>query len=1135
MSDLASWLDKWDLGQLADKLAEQDIDLDALRQLTLDDIKELGLSVGLRRRLITAMAAGLPAAAVASAVSANPSPLAADQGSGRRQLTVIFSDIVGSSALSRQLDPEEMSTVLRAYRACCTTAVERFGGRISQYLGDGILAYFGYPEAHEDDAERAVRVALAMVREIPQLRPLRDVVLNVRVGIATGLVVVGELIGHGESLDCPVIGETPNLAARLQSEAPPNGIIIAASTHQLTDGLFDCVKLGRINVKGWAEPVPVWQVRGEGASESRFDALRAPGMVPMVSREQELELLRDRWNRAVDGEGQVAVISGEAGVGKSRLIRALRETLNPESCRIFAYYCSPHHQTSALYPIISYYERAAGIVYDEPHDLKLKKLEQLLLQTGVDLPSAVPPLAALLSIQIGERYPPLVLTPQQLKEQTLLIMIHHLETLSRERPVLCLFEDIHWIDPTSLDLLKRVSITINTLPIFLVVTARPPLDEIHLPEQAPTTRLSLTRLTRRHATILVQHRAAGRPIPPEVVELIVARADGVPLFIEELTKSVLEAGLLSTGLERSGTRRPLPASVVPATLSDSLMARLDRMSLAKPVAQLAAVLGRVFTQELLSAVAPPHLQPVEGALSALMAAEIIYPTHQRAQAAYQFKHALLQDVAYQSLLNTTRQHYHERIAVTLERQFPETAEMQPEVVAHHFTEAGKPEPAVGYWLRAGKRATQRSANPEAIAQLERGLALLGAIDDVGERARLEYRLRLALLTPQAAAKGYSSPEIEGTISRALSLSEEIGDTEEIFPALYSRQAFELNTGQIDRAFIHAEETMRLAERNPESETGAFASRSLGATQMFRGDTASARPRFEHTLKIYHPERHRNSALVFGQDQFAVGAAYLSLTLWHLGYVDQAREYSRLAIAHARTVDHGNTLGAVLTFSGGFFAGLCRDGPVLQAFTTELLELTGKHLLPVWKTAATGLMGQALIESGRISDGISQLRAGIAALAEMHVALFRPLYICWLASAFAKCGKFEEGVAALDQGCEVTKGGEHWMDAELHRIRGELLQTRPCSETAAAENCFLAALSVAQQQQSRTLELRAKTSLARLWLHQERKDEARELLIPIVGWFTEGRNTADMREAEAVLAGVADAGEGFALERHRAEA
>ena len=1058
-------------------------------------------------------------AALAEADGAAGSPM---PGRGeRRQLTVMFCDLAESTALLMRLDPEEMSGVLRAYHRCCTEVVARFGGRVAKYMGDGILIYFGYPRAHEDDAERAVLAALAIVKEVTSLRPHADLTLQVRIGVSTGLVVVGELIGEGASREQTVVGDAPTLAARLQSAAPPNAIVIAQGTHRLVGGLFECRDLGMLNLKGFAEAVRAWQVQGEGRAESRFEALRAgETMIPVIGREQEIGLLIERWRRAQAGDGQIVLVAGEPGVGKSRLTSALREKLSGERHFRLSYYCSPHHQTSALFPIIAQMERAAGIMQDDSGAERLDKLEAMLRPTKAPLPETVSLMAALLSIATGDRHPPLDLTPAQMKEKTLQNLLFRLEELAAAQPVLCVFEDVHWVDPTSLELITRSIEHIKARPILLILTFRPEFDRSPFGGHEHVSHITLNRLTRRQAMAMVEQRAGGKRIPGEVMDEIVAKADGIPLFLEELTKTVLESGLLVENEDRFTLNGPLPPLAVPATLHDSLMARLDRMSAVKQVAQLAATLGRSFTLEQLSAVSPLPASSLGDALDQLVAAEVVHREDRPPHILYEFKHALLRDVAYQSLLKATRQHYHERIARVLESKFPETAEVQPELLAYHFTEAGQVAEAIHYWLRAGKRAAQRSSNLEAIAQLTRALSLLDGLADAGDRARQEYQLRLALLTPVITAKGYGAPELEETFNRALRLSEEIGDTAEIFPILYSRHSFEMVTGQVRKGYLRGEEARRLAERHPQGDARAFVGRLMGSPLLLGGDPVGALPLIEEAVANYDFENHKASAHRYGQDHFVTAAGYLALTLWHLGDIKRAVEMQKRTLEHARSLAHLNTLCFALNVTSGYIAALLRDYEALKRFAGEILQLGGDRPIPVWTGAAKILMGHALVEEDRVIEGIGLMETGIAGLHAIHIKIFSPMFLAWLAAAYARDRQPAQGLRTLDAAFAIAEGGERWMDAELLRLKGELRLLEPGAAPSAVEENLLAAWRVAREQKTRSLALRAATSLGRYWGRRGNRNEAMRVLDDALAPFDAAVTTSDLSDARAVRREIA---------------
>ena len=628
----------------------------------------------------------------------------------------MFCDLVGSTALSTRLDPEDLREVIGAYHRCCAESDRKAGGFVAKYMGDGVLAYFGYPQAHEHDAERAVRAGLALVEAVPKLKTAAGVPLQVRVGIATGLVVVGDLIGAGAAQEQAVVGETPNLAARLQALAEPGTVVISSSTRRLTGGLFDYRDLGAVALKGFAETVPAWQVLGASAAESRFEALRA-STTPLVGRDEEIDLLLRRWEQAKGGEGSVVLLSGEPGIGKSRIAETILERLSGEPHTRLRLFCSPHHQDSALYPSITQLERAAGFRRDDTDEQRLTKLEAVLALAADDLGEAVPLLADLLSIPTGDRYPALDLTPQKRKEKTLRALVAQVEGLAARQPVLLVVEDVHWADPTSLELFDLIVERASSLPLLVIVTFRPEFVPPWV-GRPQVTLISLSRLPRRLRAEMIAHVTGGKVLPQEIADQIIDRTDGVPLFIEELTKAVVESGLLVDAGDRYVATGPVTPLAIPTSLQASLLARLDRLAPTRDVAQIAAALGRQFSHELISAVAAMPRQQLDDALAQLVSAELIFRRGTPPDAEYTFKHALVQDAAYGTLLRSRRQQIHARIAATLEEQFPEIVVAQPALLARHCAEAGLAEKAVVYWLKAGQQALRalgddRSGRPAA--------------------------------------------------------------------------------------------------------------------------------------------------------------------------------------------------------------------------------------------------------------------------------------------------------------------------------------------------------------------------------------------------------------------------------------
>jgi len=743
--DIARWLRGFGLEQYEAAFRENEIDSEVLPKLTAEDLKDIGVAiVGHRRKILSAIAElSGPPAALAKQPVADPSPPAPTNVAERRQLTVMFCDLVGSTALAARLDPEDMSDLIRAFQGAVATATARFDGHVAKLMGDGALVYFGYPRAHEDDAERAARAGLALVEAVRDLRLERGVALEVRAGIATGLVVVGELMGQGEARERGVVGETPNLAARLQALAEPGSIVIAESTRRLLGGTFEMKPLGPQVLKGFDPPVPAWAVLREAENVSRFEASRLEAMTPFVGREQEVALLIERWRDATEGEGQVVLLSGEAGIGKSRILATLRERISPELHVATRYQCSPHHINDAFYPIIDQIRRAAGVVTDEPAARRLDKLEAMIALSGLESAEIAPYLGSLLSIPTEGRLSALEMPPNELKERTIGALIALFVGLTRDAPVLALLEDAHWIDPSSLDVFGGLVERLQGLRALLVVTFRPEFAAPWL-GRAHVTTLGLNRFGRRQALTMIDRVTGGKALPAEVLEQIVAKTDGVPLFVEELTKTVLESGLLREENGNYVLASALTPLAIPSTLHDSLMARLDRLAPVKETAQIGATIGREFTYRLLEAVSPLMGPALQDALRQLMAAELIYGRGTPPEARYVFKHALVQDVAYASLVRSRRQQLHSLIGRALEEQFPAVVEAEPEIVAHHYTQARLPALAVRYWKKAGKRALELSANTEAIDHFRRLLAMVEELDDEKARLSEEFDGRYAL-------------------------------------------------------------------------------------------------------------------------------------------------------------------------------------------------------------------------------------------------------------------------------------------------------------------------------------------------------------------------------------------------------
>ena len=1119
--DLGGWLRSLDLEQYEAAFRENEINDTVLPSLTAEDLKDLGVViVGHRRTLLNAIAA-LSADASAKAPPSEPVPIldrSANDDAERRQVTVMFSDLVGSTALSARMDPEDLREVISAYQKCVAETVQRFGGFVAKYMGDGVLVYFGYPQAHEDDAERAVRAGLELIAAVAGLNTRAP--LQTRVGIATGLVVVGDLIGSGEAQERGIVGETPNLAARLQGIAEPNVLVIAEAARKLLGNLFELQDLGAKDLKGIAGPVRAWAALRASSVESRFEALHATGLTALVGREEELELLLRRWSRAKTGEGQVVLLSGEAGIGKSRLAAALLDRLADEPHTRLRYFCSPQHTDSAFYPIISQMERAAGMAHDDTAQGKLDKLDALLAQTATSTQDAAL-FAEMLSLANDGRYPTLDLAPPQRRQRTLEALSLQMEALSRSSPVLMIFEDAHWTDPTSLEAFGRAVDRIVTLRVLLIVTFRPEFDAPWIGRPHVTT-LTINRLTQRDIDAMINRVVGNKLLPANIRQDIIERTDGIPLFVEELTKAVLEAE--SEGeARRTAAVVPSPALAVPASLHASLMARLDRLGHAKEVAQIGAAIGREFSHALLAAVVRKPEAELGSALDRLVAAGLLFRQGIPPHATYLFKHALVQDAAYGTLLREPRRALHARIAETLESQFAEIAERQPEQLARHCTEAGMIEKSAGLWGKAGQRSLARSALVEAAEQLTRALGQIAALPATPALRREQIKLQVALANALMHTRGYSSADTKASLDQARSLierAEALGEPLEdpllLFSVLYGFWVANITEFNGDVCRDLAAQFLALAERQPATVPRMVGHRLVGTASYFTGDYADARAHLDQAIALYDPAEHRALATRFGQDVKVAGLAIRSLNLWDLGYPEAALDDAEEALKNARQIGQAATLMYALALC--LFTQIkCRNYALASTQAHEVIALAEEKGSLLWKAFGMADQGCVLAQTGRASDAINMLTSSLTAFRPMRATLGGPFYLSCLAHAHAKLGRFEEAWHFADKAIVAVKTTkEKWWEAEIVRVGGEIALISPEPDAAKAEAYFQHALTVARQQQAKSWELRAAMSVARLWRDQGKRDEARVLLAPVYGWFTEGFDTLDLKEAKALL-------------------
>ena len=1111
--DIDGWLRGIGLEQYAQTFRDNAIDADVLCDLTDEHLRELGLPLGARLKLLRAVAALSTGRTPVSPEITTPAPRTDAE---RRQVTVIFSDLVGSTALSARMDPEDLREVISAYQKCVAETVQRFGGFVAKYMGDGVLLYFGYPQAHEDDAERAVRAGLELIAAVSALKA--PVSLQTRVGIATGLVVVGDLIGSGEAQERGIVGETPNLAARLQGIAEPNTVVIAEGTRRLLGNLFELDDLTSRDLKGIPGSVRAWTALRASSVESRFEAQHETKLTPLVGRDEELELLLRRWREAVGGEGRMVLLSGEPGIGKSRLIVALEEQLQTEQHTQLRYFCSPLHTDSSLYPIISHLERAAEFERNDTMEVKLDKLSSLL-GASPNHDNDVQLLAELLSIPTGGRYPPLNLSARQKKQKTIEALVRQLEVLVRQRPVLMIFEDAHWIDPSSRELLDTTIERVARLPVLLVITFRP---EFHPPwtGQAHVSTLNLSRLGRREGAALAGSVAGNNVLPEEIVEEIIERTDGIPLFVEELTKAVVEARVRDGDEASTLNRVPHSALAIPATLHASLMARLDRLgAVAREVAQIGAAIGREFSYEVLAPIAQKTDMEVQTALSRLTNAELVFCRGTPPQATFLFKHALVRDVAYGSLLRGQRQQLHGRIASILEAQFPDVVESRPELLGHHFSQGGFEEKAIVYWTLAGERAVKRDANAEAIRHFGRALELLEGPPETAERRKAELRILAKLGPALQQARGFAAPEVETTYLRARELCEQLGEPHELFQALWGLWLNSLGRERWEVARPVADELLTVAQRLDDRALLLQAHHAMCPTTLWVGDPQLARTHGEQGMALYDREQHQSLAFLFGNhDPGVCCRMHSAIALWFLGYSQKAVERSRTGIAMAKELSHIGTLVNELPFAG-IIHQLRREAPAVRQIAESLIGLSTEHGFPQWLAFGKVLDSWAQAEQVDHVGLVAQLRHAIG---EYHdkselQRTYVPYFLVLLAATQLRYAESAEGLDTVVGALAMNeKRGSRLMDPELYRLKGELLLASDPSVEPDAEVAFRNAIDTARRQSTKSWELRAATSLARLLRHQGKRDEARRTIAEVYEWFTEGFDTLDLKEAKALL-------------------
>ena len=1029
-----------------------------------------------------------------------------------RQITVLFCDLVSYTELAHRIDPEDLRELVRAYQGVCARVIKSLGGFVARYMGDGMMVYFGYPTAHEDDALRAVRAGLEIIDGMGELNENlgreQDVTLSVRIGIATGRVLVGDLIGEEASEERAVLGETPNLAARLEGVAAPNTVVVAPSTLELLGAIAVHENLGSAQLKGFAEPVALIRVVRLLKGVSRFEATHGERhLTPLVGRDDELRVLQRRWQGAREGEGHVVLLSGEPGIGKSRLVQTLFDQARDETAYCWRLQCSSQHTNSALYPVIVQLEHAARFEPGDDAATKLAKLTRTLGEAGSGTQQTVSLLAPLLSVPIENASDARDASPQRQKDETLQALLSVLRDFAEVRPVLVVFEDVHWIDPTTQELLDLIIDAVAQLPILVLVTFRPSYVPTWVGDSRVTL-LALSRLSERERAEMVNRLLRDKSLPQALLTQIVDKTDGIPLFVEELTMLVaaMEAGDGTSSRWEAGLK-------IPSTLRDSLTARLDQLGDAKELAQIGAAIGREFDYDLLRSVAPWDDSVLHDKLSRLV--ELLHGRGVGPRMRYAFKHALVQEAAYSSLLKRTRRQYHERIAESLESEFAEICETQPELLAHHYAQAGHSERAADWWLRAGRRALSRCANAEAIHHLECGLVAVRELTDSEARRRMELDFHTTLGPALFATQGYAAPEVERVYRRGRELCALVGESPELFSVHWGLWAFHVVRADLELALETGQEMLRLAQEDNDRSWRIEALLAVGLTRYFQGHPQEALAALEQAIGLDHPGRDRSFTRRSGQDAVVCSLSYAGLCLWLLGRYDEAAARGREATALARALEHPFSLAYALNF-GGWLTFMLRDTQDTLRLTDEEIKISEK-LGFFWQDLGAAARGWALAQDGQVETGLAELRRGVAAYRATGARLSETLLLAMEADTCLLAGQFEAGLERIEEGLSAaTATGESVWLGELHRLQGNLRRARG---DHGAEQALREALAIAAKHKAPGAGLRAAADLARLLHVEGRSVEALEILRPLRASVVGDSRLLDLQECDALIAEI----------------
>jgi class 3 adenylate cyclase/predicted ATPase len=1105
MRSISDWLQSIGLDQYGQVFADNYIDLEVIPSLSEADLEKLGVPMGHRKRLLKAIAELGDAAAPSPPATA--SHASTDIGE-RRQLTVMFCDMVGFTELASRVDPEVLQIIIRSYEDTCAACITRYEGYVFQRLGDGIVAFFGYPLAHEGESERAIRAGLDIIDALSTLKVSEVERLSVRIAITTGLVVVA-------SPEKGAVGETMNLASRLQGIAAVNTIVVSERVQRLAGGAFDYEDLGEQTLKGIAQPTRAYHIAGVSEAASRFEAAHTQQLTPLVGRELELGLLMERLALAKDGEGQVVLLSGEPGIGKSRILSALREKLESEGAKAMRFQCSPYYINRAFWPSIDNFERTLKFARDETPESKLDKLEALIVGHYQRPLADVRFIASMLSIPCDARYGDLAMTPQKFKDETLRTLVDLTEAAAKKQPSVMLFEDLHWSDPTTLEVLDLLIDRVKGIPLLIVLTHRPEFKNRWV-DHGHVSALNLSKLTRAQSGAMVSRLTGGKALPPDLLEQIFAKTDGVPLYVEELTKSILESGELEEVGERYDYTGSAHSVAIPATLRDSLMARLDRHMPVKEIAQIGAAIGREFSYELIAVVAPLPQVQLDAALTQIVDSGLAFRRGTPPEATYTFKHALVQEVAYDSLLKSKRRELHATVAQTIEDRFPDVRETDPELLARHCAQANRIQDAITYRQRAGEQATARSAYPEAQAQFNEGLRLLQQMPVSELTTRFEIDLLAALGPVLMATEGQGSDNVRILYERARELCAKIGEEKKMFGVTFNLWTTKFLCGDLPMGRALSTELVSSAAALNDPGLMVQAQHTIWATHVWTGNFRIALNAAEEGLRLYDPVRDESHKFLYGgHDPHCCARSFVALTQWYLGYQDSAAEAHEKAFREMLQLGHPFTLALLGTVVMQIYY-LGGDYERFADAARRVLEISESNGFPVTLSWAKVSIGRTMIHEGN-TEGLELMQTALKELRELKLRTQLPYYLGMQADALRSRSSRSDALASLDEALEIaTMNDEHFFEPELHRMKGEILLEAHQPDLDAVQNCFVNAIRVSKQCDAKSLELRASTSFGRMLQAQGKSTEAHDLLAPVYDWFTEGFDTKDLKEAKALL-------------------